>query len=100
MTTTQASQIGSYKGRQYRILFCGKTKYGFRARLQFMDGSKDFWVAANLVSREEESAYAPAVRDSRGYVTDRGHHAGYCGYPCPVTGKRCCPTNGPCHDCE
>jgi len=24
---------------------------------------------------------------------------GYCGYPCPVTGKRCCPENGPCHDC-
>src|SRR5690554_2743783 len=24
----------------------------------------------------------------------------YCGYPCPVTGLKCCPENGPCHDCE
>lgn len=43
--------------------------------------------------------YTPAVRDSRGYVTERGHHDGYCGYPCPVTGRRCTPKNGPCHDC-
>ena len=25
---------------------------------------------------------------------------GYCGYNCPVTNLRCCPENGPCHDCE
>ncbi len=23
----------------------------------------------------------------------------YCGYPCPVTNRKCCAANGPCHDC-
>ena len=44
--------------------------------------------------------YTPAKRNSRGYVEQRGHHDGYCGYLCPVTGRKCTPANGPCHDCE
>lgn len=28
-----------------------------------------------------------------------GRKSGYCYYPCPVTGRKCCPENGPCHDC-
>jgi len=24
----------------------------------------------------------------------------YCWHDCPVTGLKCCPTNGPCHDCQ
>lgn len=44
--------------------------------------------------------YIPARRNSRGYVVERGHYEGYCGYDCPVTGRKCCPENGPCHDCE
>ncbi|MBX9680142.1 MAG: hypothetical protein K2X38_15385, partial [Gemmataceae bacterium] len=43
-------EIGSYKGKKYRVLYIGKTKFGQRARLQFMDGSKDFWVDAKAVS--------------------------------------------------
>lgn len=27
------------------------------------------------------------------------YEGAYCGFPCPVTGKKCCPANGPCHDC-
>lgn len=39
---------------------------------------------------------------SRSYRRGRtGQYAnGYCYYPCPVTGRKCCPENGPCHDCE
>jgi len=44
-----AKQV-TYKGRQYNLLWSGPTKYGERARLQFLDGSKDFWVDAHLVS--------------------------------------------------
>lgn len=40
---------GRYKGKVYNILYMGDTKYGPRARLQFLDGSKDFWVDASLV---------------------------------------------------
>jgi hypothetical protein len=56
----------------------------------------------SIVATEESKSrngYTPAKRDSRGYVTERGHDEGYCGYPCPVSGQRCCPENGPCHDC-
>lgn len=46
------------------------------------------------------SGYVRAVRNAHGYVTERGHYEGYCGYDCPVSGLKCCPDNGPCHDCQ
>ena len=45
-----ASRAAEYKGRKYRLMFIGQTKYGRRANLQFLDGSKDFWVAADAVT--------------------------------------------------
>lgn len=54
-----------------RVVWCGDDKYG--------SGS------VSIVS----------TRSSGGRKVPEG----YCGYPCPVTGKRCCPENGPCHDC-
>lgn len=45
----------------------------------------------------------------KGTCTERAADAGYargrtvrsdcCGYPCPVTGRRCSPSD-PCHDCQ
>jgi len=29
----------------------------------------------------------------------RSYSVVYCGYPCPVTGLKCCAANGQCHDC-
>ena len=52
-----------------------------------------------VATKKTTGSYTPAIRNTRGYVTERGHHEGYCGYDCPVSGKKCCPTNGPCHDC-
>jgi hypothetical protein len=52
-TTNKSSQTAQYKGHSYRVLYIGQTKYGRRARLQFFDGSKDFWVDAGLVSIRE-----------------------------------------------
>jgi hypothetical protein len=43
-----------YKGRHYRLLYLGHTKYGERAKLEFMDGTKSFWCDAGAV--EELSA--------------------------------------------
>lgn len=40
----------SYKGRSYRLLWSGSTKYGDRAKLEFMDGTKSFWVDLDKVS--------------------------------------------------
>lgn len=57
MSTTQttATRTAEYKGRTYRLEFLGATKFGPRAKLQFLDGSKTFWVDAGLV-REGGSA--------------------------------------------
>jgi hypothetical protein len=49
LVASKPEQLAKYKGKTYRVLFLGPTKYGERARLQFMDGSKDFWVDARLV---------------------------------------------------
>jgi hypothetical protein len=53
-----------------------------------------------VIGTVKRRGYTRAKRDSRGYVTDRGHYDGYCGYPCPVSGRKCSPANGPCHDCQ
>jgi hypothetical protein len=50
MATT--NQIASYNGRNYKVLWIGATKYGRRAHLAFLDGSKDFWVDAARVSQQ------------------------------------------------
>lgn len=50
MSRTASAQTATYKGRSYRLAWIGETKYGRRARLQFFDGSREFWVDANAVS--------------------------------------------------
>jgi len=41
---------------------------------------------------------------SNGYRSGRNAYGqdanGYCYHACPVSGRKCCPENGPCHDCE
>lgn len=96
-----ATKTAQYKGRTYRLAYIGQTKFGRRAKLQFMDGSKEFWVDASLVSESSSRAATWQERENAGdrYMGTslEGH---YCGYPCPVTGRKCCPAHGPCHDCE
>jgi hypothetical protein len=43
------------------------------------------------------ASIASARRASRSYGS---YDDEYCGYPCPVTGRKCGPAHGPCHDCE
>jgi len=47
--------FAEYKGRTYKLLYLGPTKYGRKAKLQFMDGSKEFWVDANKVTEKSDS---------------------------------------------
>jgi hypothetical protein len=42
-------EAAEYKGRKYKLLWIGNTKYGRRARLGFFDGSKEFWVDASAI---------------------------------------------------
>lgn len=105
-TATRSSsrtRTAEYKGRKYRLLWIGHTKFGYRAHLEFFDGTKEFWCDGSMVM-ELESGRSSVTWKDRERAGDRylgtryeGH---YCGYPCPVTGRKCCPANGPCHDCE
>lgn len=47
--------VVTYKGRPYRVLFAGPTRYGPRAHLEFMNGSKSFWVDLSLVTPSQSS---------------------------------------------
>lgn len=68
--STQTNQTASYKGKTYKLLWIGATKYGRRAHLAFRDGSKDFWVDASLVSTGESD-------DRRGNVSySHARHGG------------------------
>jgi hypothetical protein len=72
MTTATTSRCAEYKGRKYRLLWSGKTKYGFRAHLAFFDGSKDFWCDGNAV-RELDG---PARFSGREMCAECGEYPG------------------------
>lgn len=69
-TQTTTNQVASYKGKKYRLLWSGSTKYGQRAKLGFWDGSKEFWVDLALVTISQDEP----LRGSRG-----GHVCAECG---------------------
>ena len=50
MTTKYAE----YKGHTYVLAWRGETAYGNRARLMFLDRSKEFWVDLNLIKEVSE----------------------------------------------
>lgn len=85
-----------YKGKTYFLEFKGKTKFGQKAKLKFLDKSKEFWVDANLVT---ECSAPQASGSSRFYPRESGGGE-YCGGICPVGGFKCSAKNGPCHDCQ
>ena len=93
-----SDRFATYKGKTYLLKFLGETKFGRRAKLAFRDGSKEFWVEAKLVS--ECSAPANSLGKHYDNRIERDSDGAYCGYPCPVTNRLCCPRNGPCHDCQ
>jgi hypothetical protein len=43
----------TYKGRTYRLLWSGNTSFGRRAKLQFMDASKIFWVNLDQIQADQ-----------------------------------------------
>jgi len=87
-----ASGTVTYKGKPYRLLWRGPTRYGERARLQFMDGSKDFWVDAHMVSGGGSygggSDSAPRLRRDGTYLCDECGDYVRPGTSCWETGMR------------
>lgn len=96
--TTATNRTGEYKGRKYRILFLGDTKFGRRAHLQFFDGSKDFWVAAGLVSELRDAGtdrYGNRIGNGESY---RAGVTAPHGQTCLECGSRECPKAWDRHD--
>ncbi len=78
----------------------GDTKNETITRVLFTGPDK--FKAGKTVSlcaiKQRQAAYSGGrVYDN---ATERNSGGAYCGYPCPVTGRKCCPANGPCHDCQ
>ncbi len=61
-------KTATYKGKAYRLEFIGRTKFGQKAKLAFMDGSKEFWVDAAAVT-VCGSGYSPSARKGRSMRT-------------------------------
>lgn len=50
LASYRKGDLVEYKGRPYRVLYSGRTRYGMKAKLQYLDGSKEFWVPLDRVS--------------------------------------------------
>lgn len=85
------AQVATYKGRKYKLAWQGQTKHGERAKLQFWDGSKEFWVDAALIQVSES---APSYKRSR-YGSGAGSAANVSGYSSYCTDRPGCQ----CFDC-
>lgn len=77
-------KTGTYRGRKYRVLFIGKTQFGQRAHLQYLNGAKDFWVGADSVT-DLETETSPKKHSGRRALCD------LCGVrPVAPGGGDCC----------
>lgn len=110
-----------YKGRSYYIagrVERGRTHYddsvdaittrdGGKLLLCFRDGSKTFWAPRSEVSVTKRYGRPCTIAGLQRFA-QRARREGlsggsgqeYCYHRCPVGGFKCCPENGPCHDCE
>jgi hypothetical protein len=57
-------------------------------------------VTLGLVATRVEGATLYYVQRKARKAAPRSYSGEYCYHICPVGGFKCCPQNGPCHDCE
>lgn len=75
----------------------GKTWSDHVARVVW---SGDGVTLVALCGKRAEGRYTWREREQMGDRYAGTQYEGeYCGYRCPVSGRKCCPANGPCHDC-
>lgn len=108
-----------YKGRTYYVagrVEKGRTHWddrvstittrdGTKILLCFRDGSKSFWAPrseAPMVKYYEKPKTIGSLQRFAAKAKTEGFSGGgeYCYHMCPVGNFKCCPENGPCHDCE
>jgi hypothetical protein len=71
-----ATKTATYKGKTYRLEFLGQTKFGRKAKLAFLDGSKEFWVDAALVTECDSSSATRTAKSSRSQYPRTGCSCG------------------------
>ena len=69
------SEKVSYKGRMYRRVWAGQTKYGHRSKLEFLDGSKQFFVGSDMVSVVASSSSSSSSLHCRCRQCSRGNES-------------------------
>jgi len=85
--TTAISKTATYKGKKYRLLWEGKTKYGRRCKLGFWDGSREFWADATAVTIGSTDRHGNSISDGSSYRAGVTAPHGRC---CPECGRRDC----------
>ncbi len=59
------------------------------------------WIGNSKYGKHKVSICATKSIERRPAQSSGGsYEPEYCYYPCPVSGRKCCSANGPCHDCE
>jgi hypothetical protein len=90
MKTVKETTVVLYKSRKYNLLWEGKTKFGQRAKLAFLDGSKEFWVPSELVSEAPLFAPNPYANAPRSFGARSGSNNATGGRSCDICGSRGC----------
>ncbi len=78
-SSSASEEFATYKGKTYKLLYVGKTKFGHKAKLAFLDGSKEFWVASSDISRGGSSGGSGRSSTTRRAPSGR--------YECPECGE-------------
>lgn len=65
------ARYATYKGRTYLLRFLGTTKFGLKAKLAFLDGSKEFWVDSNLIAETNAPPTSASASSSNGRSSRR-----------------------------
>lgn len=89
MAIASVGDIVSYKGKNYRLRWAGTTKFGQKAKLSFLDGSREFWVDLALIG-PGTSTTSTRSRGGRGKCENCGERAHCCTSPgCNCGGYDC-----------
>jgi len=78
-SSTASNEFATYRGKTYKLLYVGKTKFGHKAKLAFLDGSKEFWVDSSDISRGGSSGGSGRSSTARRAPSGR--------YECPECGE-------------
>lgn len=97
------------KSGGWGVRVVGTAKAGDRVTVTTKAGVKKVETVTAVVWSGNGVTLCAIDQKVKGAVTERQADAGHgrgravrtdcCGYPCPVTGRRCTPSD-PCHDCQ